>query len=663
MNANDESRWENQVSTSTLIENIIIYYQNLKYFKDQTLIKEIISNALLIKENLTCKPLSLIFLGGVSSGKTSFINKIISFDPANNSLKNEYLQILPTNDQENTAYIWTIAKSLNDTSEVFDGKQTFTFPDAKSLKQKTQELNNLQIEELQNIKTQKISEPKEIKIKIPVMIENFVILDFPGITCDVFKENLLQRSKHEQFAFVFMKSYDDKEKVNESILETIKTLAKPGKENGKTHSFSERFFIVFTKKDKVFQISNEEKYDAENDDDEDDENKKIKKLKEKKLNDALSKSNENIESFRKNGIPIKNVYAFNLMDLTRKTSEKSLKEMEILKRFFKNLEETRKEYHEINMHSVLIQLKGSIWTFAMSFNDAPSPEFLNKESKFFLEESQKYVSEFFEDLSDFDSFKKYHPDLFSEIQKIIESEIKHETKFRISTNLVRLNYLEKISKLCIQKIFEEIYKMIMESVRKRCFFKFLDKLSLEYGIDRILKALNLVFREDAEKEKDFSFIQEEFERQMGFHYFAYLFTGVFLIDLLIVVISAFFKFWQFVGLWSENSCVDDITKIVCQVIEKEKKQFIKSITDDQKLLADWIHDKIQFYLTTTQKQNEEILREIGKHESELSNLIKSFAPKKTEEKLSNLIKSFAPKKTEEKDPHIWVNTLTGDLFE
>ena len=202
----------------------------------------------LLKKRLKDDICTLMFLGGVSAGKTTLINKILSF-----FLNLEHAEeILKTNENENTRFLWVL-KHGEYVSITFDGNPEEKFDSIKDklFKERIKELNKKQKEEIFN-------KLVEVHLKFPFLPEKLKLIDFPGYSSNEIYERIKDFVRMSEFSHFFILNecknplkvmeYEDKFFNNfPSLIENNKR--KKGID----------FFLIYTKKDEYFLGQKKEK--------------------------------------------------------------------------------------------------------------------------------------------------------------------------------------------------------------------------------------------------------------------------------------------------------------------------------------------------------------------------------------------------------------------
>ena len=226
-------------------------------------------NLRIFKKNLDTRTISLVFLGEVSAGKTTAVNSLIAWDSKENCIMQERLGILPSSQEENTTFIWIIKKSQDNKirlTMINEGKPE-TFEKLESLKNRTKELNILQKDSILAIKNPNFNaEIKSIEIELPFFIPYIEIIDFPGISSKNVSNQLINHIETKASCLIYVKDLNSEQAISSNILQFFQDLKKRDSFRSDTNNSSDfenfkLFNMIFTHKDKVFKMENNDVQD------------------------------------------------------------------------------------------------------------------------------------------------------------------------------------------------------------------------------------------------------------------------------------------------------------------------------------------------------------------------------------------------------------------
>ena len=595
----------------------------------------------IVKEKRT-KDLTLVLLGEISSGKTSLINKLVSYNPKNNSFYSEFSNILPTHQQGNTGFLWTIHR--NDEEDCFklhDSEKEEVFIDVIDLKKRIFELNKIQIQEVNKLKNGEINNLKEIKLYVPDMIANLTIMDFPGVSCKAFVETFKEKIKYELVVFILVKSLDSAQQIDENTTNIIKdlTIQFKGEKSGflpdsnvKEEDYMKifkYFFIVFTKKDKIMEVTRENIADNQFEE-EDEDSKLVQRLIDEKLKRALELSKKNIDFCMEKNFNVKNVYAFNLLDIfSKRNIESYQKETKIFRRFYKDLQEVQVLFNEtVKNYFILNNLKEILDGFmkdSMVDSEKNAYEnllFLDLKTNELLKEIKIEVSDFFEILSNYERFKIEKFPLFTDFQRMVQKEIKNET-FSYNRNNCLKQILQK-SSANIQTSLQKSLQMVM----KTNFYRFFKDLMQNYN-SYFAKVCNLKLDFPPIERVDFNMELIGFLGSIFGYGTLMCFLGTILthsisiLGMVTLTVSALSGAWSlgdYIGLWRIENCAEDAMKSLCAMINENKEKFVEEI--DGKLKEIFKEVKMKFKVDEDLKlvKNIQLRTMIQQHYKEIEEL-------------------------------------------
>ena len=189
---------------------------------------------------------TLMFLGHVSVGKTTLINKILS-----SFLKSsDRIDILKSHERENTGFIWVL--KYGDKLRIIEDQKTEEFEsiEDKNFQKKLKELNKIQKKEKNN---------KVVEVHFPFMPKKLKLIDFPGYSDYKIYESIRDFVKMSEFSHFFIlndcKNPMDQMEYEKKFFQQFDSLID---KNIKTRKNID-FFLMYTKKDEYFKEPNQDK--------------------------------------------------------------------------------------------------------------------------------------------------------------------------------------------------------------------------------------------------------------------------------------------------------------------------------------------------------------------------------------------------------------------
>lgn len=214
-------------------------------------------------DNFIQQKICIMIIGETSSGKTTLMNCLISYDNNEKKFKPEYLNLLPTDVRENTSYIWILESSPNESFYLQENYQLpikYSKDNFENFQKEIKLLNEQQKKEVNIMKSNEFSYiPKIISIKIPGFDPNLRLIDFAGVSSQKVKSSLSRFFSNEMACLFYVKDLNSPEDIKENIISFIADIHKLDKEEN-FDDIHILFSIIFTKKDKFFKIEEEEKY-------------------------------------------------------------------------------------------------------------------------------------------------------------------------------------------------------------------------------------------------------------------------------------------------------------------------------------------------------------------------------------------------------------------
>ena len=445
--------------------------------------------------------LTLVLMGETSSGKTTSVNSLISYDRSKKDF-NQNNALLPTDKFENTFFMWTVRRSQDDKIRIKYKGDEIEYSSSKDARTKIKELNEIQKEKITKAKDAKIeTELEEVEIQIPGMMPKIQVIDFPGLSCENASKNLEKKLKNMMVCFLYVKDLTAPEKVNEKILNLIRDYAKTQNQRDPNHieGFEEmknnnrHFFVIYSKKDKTIEVTASDEMDNPDCD--------KNQIEQEFLNRGMELLKENLDMLESNdnsnGILVRDIFLFDFLSLNSKkpeNKEKHEKEMKIFERLINGLLSFQKVFNEdIQTINTIVVIERQLLIFSEK-HKTRNNEFddlyqdLNKEKKNFQDQIQVKIKETINNLSSFEKFQKKEKDLYEKIKKIIENANKQQAEKQKKWK--KEEFIQDI--LNIAKV--EIFKEINSEINERCevlFKKYLSYIMKKIGEKNMIEAFQI----------------------------------------------------------------------------------------------------------------------------------------------------------------------------
>ncbi len=420
-----------------LIDSFTNFLQKQKSIKSNSFI-EIIKE---MEKNLHEEKIVLLPMGGVSSGKTTFINSILAWDDEKQHFNDGFFNFLPAERNENTFFIWIIERGVDKNIHISFNKDEWIYETVKEAKERTKVLNIEQKKLINSSKEGHIKSLQIVLIKIPHLNKNIKIIDFPGISSQIIKEEFLKLVNMNFCYFIFLKDLTNSEQLNDKILSVIEEIQNfqseiPDQESDEINIRANYYenvrilSIFFTKKDKSFEPTEE---DLNNCDDDDEQGKG--KLKQQVFEQVCNDIATNSLLFQQKKFQIQSIYFTNLALLINKKQEKENERQKEFKIFQRFLKEINKFYSIYNKSLIPLGIIHKMNYFLYEImKDFAKTQIENVDLK--VETMIKYagelMNEFYKETNNLmneilkkNDFEK--KEIYKRLKKFIEEKIKEES--------------------------------------------------------------------------------------------------------------------------------------------------------------------------------------------------------------------------------------------
>ena len=429
--ANDDKKKE----LETMMENV---EKDVQPFITR---QEKIAEYALLKERLKDDICTLMFLGGVSAGKTTLINKILSsFLNLGNAE-----EILKTNEKENTRFIWVL-KHGEYVSITFDGgpEEKFESIEDEFFKERIKVLNRRGKAEIFN-------KLVEVHLNFPFLPEKLKLIDFPGYASNEIYERIKDFVLMSEFShFFILDECRNPVKVMEYEDKLFKNFASLIENNKRKKDID--FFLIYTKKDEYF-LGQKEKIMI----------KRHKYLIQKVLN------------MEKREISVKNVFVINLTETMQ--CKTFLRIMEQIEKMIKATPLYKFKYFLNELHSLFEKEKEDTLKVVLKPNVLHQQDLEKLRTKKdailgrYKEQMTNYMNEF-------------------KVSQYLSEEVKNESIAIDIKNECRSSFIEKVAesskKNIVEHLQEKIKTLFVDSIRD-----FLTEISEVFDKNYITNALRL----------------------------------------------------------------------------------------------------------------------------------------------------------------------------
>jgi len=573
--------------------------QNNKHITSPQLETEIKSICQSFKEH----KLLLILIGETSAGKTTLINRILSYDSKANSFDKPFYNLLPSRAEENTTFLWIIESSEDKFIWVqtsLEEKKKFQVSEVDSLKNYLKEIDVKQMELLQQMKSQSkegefLKNRKSLTIKLPWLDPKLKILDFPGLSSEITLNELQKMITNNIAYFIYMKDLYAPETLKESVIKLV--------EKNKNNVLEPKFFsLIFTKKDKFFKLEEADiagTLKPEN---------LIYAEKTKRLINVLDKTEEFLQDKE---VLIKRVDFFNLLFM-----DTDGKECHFFQKFIQHLNSIRNVilYHTrpFIFLSSLVEIADK--HFQQKSKEAKAmvtPQVAMRISHLKEKLNEKYdkkLKKFFNNMENPKICEQKESEFYEKIKTLIQETIEVEGKKDMKWN--KSNFIELIMKVAGEDILK-ILEKTFQSIFRPLFRQFLEEVITFLGEQQFEDIMNI----NAQKifQKGYNWDENEkliFATMLG----GVLSGGVAVaanvgIRLGLIVgealipgagwVMAVFSVGTLIwgakdklGMFSNKNCWEDIMKLIIKFIKEKQKNMKEKLLKDAENIFHNIYEKI-----------------------------------------------------------------------
>ena len=520
-------------------------------------------------------------IGETSSGKTTLINRILSYDISRDSFNENFYNLLPSKAEENTAFLWIIEVSNDEfiwveTSLKENLKEKtckkFRVSESNSLKdylinidsQQTQLIELMKSANKENFLKKRLS----LTIRLPWLNPKLKIIDFPGLSSDTVLTELEQLIQNSIAYFVYVKDLCTAQTLIENFIKLLENFSKKNNDNQLEPKY---FSLVFTKKDQFFVQTNADRVTFNN-------SAEVYQFKIRRLINILNKT----ESFLKDGnIKIQRVDFLNLLFIN-----KDYEERQFFKQFILHLRSMEKNIlyskRPLFFLSSLIEMVDAHFQERLKNKRAliDNSTALKIESlmKKQLEEFETKLKKFFLHIQNLENWKEKENDVYEEIITLIKDRIKVEEKKEMKWS--KKNFIELIVKLCIEDINKILLKHF-QSILIPLFRQYIFEIQTYIG-------------------------DEKFEEIHVIKGSLTVASGVLMLELLIprvrrglagatLLALGIYSIRNYVGLFSNADCWEDIMKCLIQLLDQKKKELTENLLIQSNPLFRNLYDKIISY--------------------------------------------------------------------
>lgn len=553
--------------------------------------------------------LILVLMGETSSGKTTLVNSLISYDHSKRNF-NQDNALLPPEKFENTFFMWTVRRSQNDKIRIKYKGNEIEYSSSKDARAKIKELNEIQKERITKAKNSKIeTELEEVEVQIPGMMPKIQVIDFPGLSCENASKSLEKKLKNLMVCFLYVKELSAPEKVNERILCLLQDYAKIQNQRDLNHaeSFEEmknnnrHFFVIYSKKDKIIEVTASDLMD----------NPCCEKeqIEQDFLNRGMELLKENLDMLESNDISkkilVRDIFLFDFLSLNSKkpeNKEKHEKELKIFERLINGLLSFQKVFNEdIQAINIIVLIERQLLVFSEK-HQTRKKEFddlyqdLNSGKTNFQDQIQAKIKETIDNLSSFEKFQKNEKYLYEKIKKIIENANKKQAK---NKKWKKQEFIQDILNVAKVEIFKEINNEINQK-SEVLFMRYVNYINKKIGEKNMIEAFQI--------QKDFQSVSANLSSEieiaalfaaigvaagigwgtvgflglrLGFIAAESCIPGLGWVAAGASVVSGAISIKNYIGLYDASDCAMTTLKTLSELISKNEKELFLNYSDYQ----------------------------------------------------------------------------------
>ena len=581
--------------------------RNYKDIKSIQLQKDVNELCQSFKEN----KLLLILIGETSAGKTTLINRILSYSLKNNSFKKDFYNLLPSKAEENTAYLWVIEKS-KDTNiwvEITGKPKTkYLVSEAEKLKKDLKELDVQQLELIKQMKSKDsdefLKQRVTVTIQLPWLDPKLKIVDFPGLSSQTVLNELQRLITHSIAYFLYVKDLCAPEILKENFIELVERFSK----NNKNHELEPKIFsLVFTKKDQFFSVSNSEVAEY---------NGIENMIYDQKLERFMNILDQTERFLADKGLKIKRVDFFNLLFLN-----KDEKELNFFRNFIIQLHATKNmilyQKRPFIFLSSLVEIADSHFQKKLhdskALFDVETSRKIEGLRKKLLEEYKIKLEKFFKHIRNPTLCQKKEKEFYEKIKCLLENTIAKESKREFKWN--RKNFIESVSSLCGQDVMFNFFQKL-QFLFNPIFEEFLNEVLIYIGEVRFEDILNINPKKFAIKidenltqiglKLDFSLLIDSVTTIAKEKYLTVMggagaiageamLPGVGWIVAVFTMGSFLWENKESLGVFSTKNCLDDIMKGILKFLNDNEQRITEYVTKEASNLFENVNEKINSY--------------------------------------------------------------------